>query len=440
MEILILVSLVLLNGFFAMSEVALLTARKARLEARAKQGDALAIAALRLASDPTRFLSTIQIGITSIGILNGIVGEAFFSARASAWLQSTFALQPTTANIMATVSIVVVITYVSIVVGELVPKRLGQHNAEGIARLVAWPMLWLAKISAPFVSLLSGSTNAILNPLLKLSRLRGGESDGEMSPEEIRTILLEYSNILPKKHLSILLNLFDVGAVTVQDIMVPRAKIESIKLDDDMETIVHHLVTSYHQRLPVFRSALGEVVGVLQLKKVLAALPTGTLDQETLQELLSEPYFVPASTPVLAQLQYFQENQERIALVVDEYGELMGLLTLEDIIEEIIGKFTTSLPSAGPALAWDGSGTATAEGTMPVREVNRALGLSLPTDGPKTLNGLIVEHLQDIPEADVSIKIGSVPMEIVHAQGRTIKTVRIFKPIEIVENTEASEA
>jgi Mg2+/Co2+ transporter CorB len=439
-EILILLSLVLLNGFFAMSEVALLTARKARLEARAKQGDALAAAALRLASDPTRFLSTIQIGITSIGVLNGIVGEAFFSARASAWLQSTFALQPTTANIMATVSIVVAITYVSIVVGELVPKRLGQHNAEGIARMVAWPMRWLAKVSAPFVYLLSGSTNAILNPLLRLSRLRGGDADGEMSPEEIRTILLEYSNLLPKKHLSILLNLFDVGAVTVQDIMVPRAKIESIKLDDDMDTIVHHLVTSYHQRLPVFRSALGEVVGVLQLKKVLAALPTGTLDKETLQGLLSEPYFVPATTPVLSQMQYFQENRERIALVVDEYGELMGLVTLEDIIEEIIGKFTTTLPSAGPALGWDSSGTATAEGTMPVREVNRALGLSLPTDGPKTLNGLIVEHLQDIPEADVSIKIGSVPMEIVHAQGRTIKTVRIFKPIEIVENTEASEA
>jgi Mg2+/Co2+ transporter CorB len=440
MEILILLSLVLLNGFFAMSEVALLTARKARLEARAKQGDALAAAALRLASDPTRFLSTIQIGITSIGVLNGIVGEAFFSARASAWLQSTFALQPTTANVIATVSIVVVITYVSIVVGELVPKRLGQHNAEGIARMVAWPMRWLAKISAPFVYLLSGSTNAILNPLLRLSRLHGGESDGEMSPEEIRTIVLEYSNLLPKKHLSILLNLFDVGGVSVQDIMVPRAKIESIKLDDDLDTIVHHLVTSYHQRLPVFRSALGDVVGVLQLKKVLAALPTGTLDKEALQGLLSEPYFVPASTPVLSQMQYFQENHERIALVVDEYGELMGLVTLEDIIEEIIGKFTTSLPTAGPALAWDKSGTATAEGTMPVREVNRALGLSLPTDGPKTLNGLIVEHLQDIPEADVSIKIGHVPMEIVHAQGRTIKTVRIFRPAQVVENTEASEA
>jgi Mg2+/Co2+ transporter CorB len=207
-----------------------------------------------------------------------------------------------------------------------------------------------------------------------------------------------------------------------------------------METIVRHLATAYHTRLPVFRDALGDVVGILHLRKVIAALPTRTLDKQDLESLLVEPYFVPATTPILSQLQYFQENQERIALVVDEYGELMGLVTLEDIIEEIIGKFTTSLPSAVPALRWGEDGTATAEGTMPVREVNRALGLSLPTGGPKTLNGLIVEYLQDIPEADVSVKIGNVPMEIVHAQGRTVKTVRIFRPAEPIENTETSDA
>ena len=423
-----------------MSEIALLTARKPHLQALAKQGDRLAAAAIRLAEHPTRFLSTIQIGITSIGILNGIIGEAFFAPAVSAWLQAALGLELKTASVMATALLVIGITYLSIIAGELVPKRLGQHYAIGIARLAAYPMLWLARASAPFVHLLSVSTDAVLKPMLRLLRLHGGDPEGEMSPEEVRMILLEYSNFMPKKHVSILMNLFDVGAVTVQDIMVPRAKIESIKLDDDMDTIVRQLVTSYHQRLPVFRSALGEVVGVLYLKKVLAALPTRTLDKPTLESMLDDPYFVPATTPVLAQMQYFQENQERIALVVDEYGELMGLVTLEDLIEEIIGKFTTSLPSAGLALAWDPSGAATAEGTTPVREVNRALGLSLPTDGPKTLNGLIVEHLQDIPEADVSIKIGKVPMEIVHAQGRTIKTVRIFKPVEIVENTEASEA
>jgi Mg2+/Co2+ transporter CorB len=439
MDVLLLLALVLLNGVFAMSEVALLTARRSRLKQLAADGDRLAAAALRLADDPTRFLSTVQIGITSVSVLNGIIGDAIFSAGLALWLQQRFGLEPKASAILATGTVVLGITYVSIVAGELVPKRLGQHNAVGIARLVAWPMLALAKASAPFVQLLSASTNAILTPLLRLARRRG-EPEAEMTPEEIRTILLEYSNLLPRKHVSILINLFDLGDVTVQDVMVPRARIESLKLDDDMEAIVHQIVTSYHQRLPVFRSAVGEVVGVLVLKKVLTALPTGTLDKPTLEQMLDEPYFVPATTTALAQMQYFQENRERMALVVDEYGELMGLVTLEDILEEIIGKFTTSLPTAAPSLAWDAAGTATAEGTMPVREVNRALGLSLPTDGPKTLNGLIVEHLQDIPEADVSIKIDNVPMEIVHAQGRTIKTVRIFKPIEIVENTEASEA
>ena len=440
MEILILLGLTVINGVFAMSEVALLTARKSRLEALAKQGDRLAAAAVRLAEDPTKFLSTIQIGITSIGILNGIFGEAFFSAGVSVWLQDTFGLEPKTAGIVATVALVIGITYVSIVVGELVPKRLGQHNAIGIARIVAWPMLWLAKSTAPFVHLLSLSTNAILNPLLALARWRSGEADGEISPEEVRTLLLEYSNLLPKKHVSILTNLFDLGDVTVQDIMVPRAKIEGVALDDQMEEIVRQLVTAHHTRVPVFRDALGEVLGILHLRKVIAALPTRTLDKDSLLTLVDEPYFVPANTPVLAQLQYFQENRKNIALVVDEYGELMGLVTLEDILEEIIGKFTTSLPTATPALHWDEQGTASAEGTMPVREVNRALGLSLPTDGPKTLNGLIVEYLQDIPEADVSIMINNVPMEIVHTQGRTVKTVRLFKPQEQVENTEASEA
>jgi Mg2+/Co2+ transporter CorB len=440
MELLILLGLILLNGVFAMSEVALLTARKPRLEALAKQGDRLAAAAVRLAEDPTRFLSTIQIGITSISILNGIIGEAFFAAQLSYWLQDEFGLEEKTAGAVATATLVIGITYVSIVIGELVPKRLGQHNAVGIARVVAWPMLWLARLTAPFVHLLTRSTNALLNPILALARLRRGETDGEISPEEVRTLLLEYSNLLPKKHVSILSNLFDVGDVTVQDIMVPRAKIEAISLDDPMETVSHQLATSYHMRLPVFRDAMGEVAGILHLRKVLGPLHSGVLEKATIESLLVEPYFVPAATPVLPQMQYFQEHKERIALVVDEYGELMGLVTLEDIIEEIIGKFTTSLPSATPALRWDEHGTANADGTTPVREVNRALGLSLPTDGPKTLNGLILEHLQDIPEADVSIKINHVPMEIVHAQGRTVKTVRIFRPPEQVENTEPSEA
>jgi Mg2+/Co2+ transporter CorB len=440
MEFLILASLIVLIGLLAMSEVALLTARRPRLATRAHQGDGLAAAALELSEHPTRFLSTIQIGITSIGLLNGIFGEALLAGPLAAWLQS-LGLAPRTSSIVATAVIVIGVTYASIVIGELVPKRLGQLNAEGIARLAAWPMRALAVLSAPFVHLLAASTEFILSPLARLFRIRASEAGAQpMSPEEIRTVVLESSNFMPKKHVSILLNLFDLGNVTVQDIMVPRARVEAVILEEGMETVSHKLATSYHMRLPVFRDREGELAGVLHLRRILGPLRAGTLDEPAILEVLDEPYFVPASTTVLTQLQYFQENKQRIALVVDEYGELMGLLTLEDIIEEIIGKFTTSLPSAAAALAWDEQGTATAEGTMPVREVNRALGLSLPTDGPKTLNGLILEHLQDIPEADVSIKIGNVPMEILHAQGRRVKTVRIFRPVEPVENTEVSEA
>jgi Mg2+/Co2+ transporter CorB len=428
MEILILACLILLNGLFAMSEVAVLTSRRPRLAALASGGDRLAAAALRLVEAPTRFLSTVQIGITSIGILNGIIGEAVLAAPVAVWLQS-LGLEQKTSAIAATAVVVLAVTYFSIVVGELVPKRLGQHNSEAIARLVAWPMRLLASVSAPFVNLLSLSTEAILKPLLVLLRIRPMESGAQpLSPEEIRALVLESSSFMPKKHVSILLNLFDLGAITVQDIMLPRARIEAIRLDDDMEAIARHLATSYHMRLPVFRDSRGEVLGVLHLRKVLSPLQAGTLNKAEIESLLVPPYFVPATTPVFAQMQYFQENEERIALVVDEYGELMGLVTLEDIIEEIIGKFTTSMPSATQALAWSEDGTATADGATPVREVNRALGLNLPTEGPKTLNGLILEQLRDIPEADVSIKIGEVAMEIVHAQGRSIRTVRLFRP------------
>ena len=420
-----LVVLLVISGFFSIAETSMMAINRYRLKHMVAQGHGGAAHVEQLLRRTDKLLGAILIG-------NNLVNAA------AATIASLIAVELFGQGKLAYAVSTLAISFLIIVFAEITPKVIGATYPERIAPALAYvvkPVQWLLQPGVWFV-------NLFVRPLLLLVGIRPEENTQveKLSPEEIRTLVLESSSFMPKKHFSILMNLFDVGAVTVQDIMVPRARIESIKLDDDMETIIHQIVTSYHQRLPVFRSALGEVIGVLHLKKVLAALPTRTLDKTTLEELLGEPYFVPATTPVLAQMQYFQENRERIAMVVDEYGELMGLVTLEDIIEEIIGKFTTSLPSAGLALTWDPSGAATAEGTTPVREVNRALGLSLPTDGPKTLNGLIVEHLQDIPEADVSIKIGNVPMEIVHAQGRTIKTVRIFKPVEVVENTEPSEA
>jgi Mg2+/Co2+ transporter CorB len=428
MEILILASLILFNGLFAMSEVALLTARRPRLATLANDGDRLAAAAMKLSAQPTRFLSTIQIGITSIGLLSGIYGEAVLAAPLAAWLE-THGIEHKTASALSTGVVVIAITYISIVFGELVPKRLGQHNAERIARLVAWPMRALALVSAPFVHLLSASTDALLKPLLRLLRIDAGESGPQpLSAEEIRTIVLESSNFLPKNHVTMLLNLFDLEAITVDDVMVPRSQIEAVDLDAPLEEIVQQLSTAYHRRLLVYRGHLDDIVGTLRVRHVLNLMRQGELTRDSLRELVREAHFVPSGTPLLSQLQNFQENQDRVSLVVDEYGEIEGLVTLEDILEEIIGEFTTQSPLAVRGYFKQPDGSYLVEGGMLLRELNRKLGFDFPLDGPKTLNGLILEHLQDIPEPNTSVKIAGHPLEIVQTQDRVVKAVRVFPP------------
>jgi Mg2+/Co2+ transporter CorB len=419
------VFLLVVSAFFSIAETAMMAINRYRLTHLVSGGDTSAARVQDLLRRTDRLLGGILIGntlsITAATTVAGFIAAHFFGEE-----RLVVILTP------------IVVGFIIIVFAEITPKVVGATHPERAALLLSLPVkavLYLLDIPAWFVNLFA-------RPLLRLVGIRPGEDTDtpKLSPEEIRTLVLESSSFMPKKHLSILLNLFELGAISVQDVMVPRARIESICLEDGMETVSRQLATSHHMRLVVFRNHEGEIAGILHIRKILAALNASPLEQSALVEVLDEPYYVPATTSALAQMQYFQENRERLALVVDEYGELMGLVTLEDIIEEMIGKFTTTLPTAAGPLAWDENGTATADGAMPLREVNRALGLSLPTDGPKTLNGLIVEHLQEIPEADVSIKINNVPMEIVHAQGRTIKTVRIFRPVASVENTETSEA
>jgi magnesium and cobalt exporter, CNNM family len=416
--------LLVVSAFFSIAETAMMAINRYRLKHLVSEGNSAAARVAELLKRTDRLLGGILIGntlaITGATTVAGFIAAHFFGEE-----RLVVFLTP------------IVVGFIIIVFAEITPKVIGATHADRVALWLSMPVkvaLYLLDAPAWFINLFA-------RPLLRLVGIKPGQDSDtpKLSPEEIRTLVLESSTFMPKKHLSILLNLFDVGAITVQDIMVPRSRIESVCLEDGMPTVSRQLATTYHMRLPVFRNHEGEIAGILHVRKILGALHAGPLGEEALLAVLEEPYFVPATTSALAQMQYFQENRERLALVVDEYGELMGLVTLEDIIEEIIGKFTTTLPAALP-LAWDENGTATAEGSMPVREVNRALGLSLPTDGPKTLNGLIVEYLQEIPEADVAIKIGGVPMEIVHAQGRTIKTVRIFRPVADVENTEPTVA
>ena len=428
MEILILVSLILLNGAFAMSEVALLTARKPRLAALAKRGDTLAAAAVKLSEEPTRFLSTVQVGITSITLLSGIYSEEIFATPLAEWIQAQGVDERWSSRI-ATAVVVAVVTYVSIVLGELVPKRLGQHNAEGIARLAAWPMRTLATVTKPFVHVLVTSTEAILNPLLKLLGIRPEESGPQpLTAEEIRTIVLESSNFMPKKHVSILLNLLDLESITVDDVMVPRNHLEAVDLAAPVDQIKHQIATAHHRRLLVYRGNLDDVVGTLRVRDVLNLVENEELTKERLQEIIREPYFVPAATPLFSQIQNFQEHQDRMSLVVDEYGDLLGLVTLEDLLEEMIGEFTTPSPLQTGGFTRQPDGSYLVEGATLLRELNRKLGFRFPLDGPKTLNGLILEHLQNIPEPSTSVKIADHPLEIVQTQGRLVKAVRVVSP------------
>lgn len=428
MEVLILGCLILLNGAFAMSEVALLTARQSRLATLASRGDKLAAAAVKLSANPTHFLSTVQIGITSIGLLNGIVGEAILAEPFALWLQ-TRGLEAKLSTITATAIVVVGVTYVSIVVGEIVPKRLGQHSAENIARFVSWPMRGLAFMTAPFVKLLTISTDAVLGFALRLFRMPPQESGPQpLSIDEIRTIVHESSNVLPKKHASVLLNLLEIGAITVDDVMVPRNQIEGMDIDLPLEELAQQISTAHHRRVVVYQDQLDNVIGTLRVRHALTLIQRDELTRDSLREIIREPYFVPSATPLLAQIQNFQEHEDRVSLVVDEYGEIMGLVTLDDILEEIIGEFTTHSPLMARGLHPQPDGSYVIEGGTLLRELNRKLGFSFPLDGPKTLNGLILEHLQDIPEPNTSVRIAGQPLEIVQTQDRVIKSVRVYAP------------
>ncbi len=411
-----LAAMIVLSAFFSIAETAMMAINRFRLKYLASEGNAAALRVQEMLKRTDRLLGGILIGntlaITVATTISGLITVRLFGDDKIAYFVSP-----------------IVVGFLIIVFAEITPKVIGATHPERVALLLSFPL----KFTLRTLDLPAWFVNLFVRPMLWMLRLKPDPSTADtpkLSPGEIRTLVLESSAFMPKKHVSILMNLFDLGDITVQDIMLPRAGIESITLEEPIESIVRQLATSTHRRLPVQRERDGEVIGVLHLRKILDPLRAGTLTKETIEQLLVESYFVPATTPVFAQLQYFQEARENIALVVDEYGEVMGLVTLEDILEEIVGKFTPALPSATPSLSWDAAGTALADGSMQLREVNRALGLDLPLDGPKTLNGLILEHLQDIPEADVSVKIGAVVLEITHAQGRTVKTVRLFKPTE----------
>jgi Mg2+/Co2+ transporter CorB len=404
--------LLVLSGFFSMSETGMMAINRYRLKALVRLGNRGAELASELLRETDKLLSVVLAGNT---LVNAAITMLVSVITFSLFGRDKFVLGAAT----------VVVTLLLLVFAEITPKVIGARYPERVALATSYVLKPLVKGTAWTLWIV----NLFVRFLLWMLRIPAeAKAQQRLSTEELRTLVLESGHFMPKKHQSIIMNLFDLEAITVEDVMTPRAQIEAIDLDAPAESILAQLTTAYHTRLPAYRGELGNLVGILHLRKVMHLVRTQELDRNALAELAAEPYFVPAGTPVFAQLQYFQENKQRIALVVDEYGELQGLVTLEDIIEEIIGEFTTTAPLKSEIEPWDKDGSALVEGTSVLRELNRKLGLALPVDGPKTLNGLILEHLQDIPEAGVAVKIAEIPMEIVQTQDRVIKTVRLFRP------------
>jgi Mg2+/Co2+ transporter CorB len=318
------------------------------------------------------------------------------------------------------------ITFALLVVAEISPKVICAAHADRLAPLLSFVLTPLLRLAYPVIWFV----NLFVTALLKTFRLSPGDMHGEskLSPEELRSLVLESAHLMPKKHQTILSSLFDLKHITVEDLMTPRGSIEILDLEQAWPEVLAQLATSHHSRLPVCRESLDQLVGVLPVRRLLGSIGSQDLNLDELLAQLQPPYYIPAGTPVFSQLAFFQENRQRIGFVVDEYGEILGLLTLEDIVEELVGDFTTSLPGLGNMLKWSAEGQAIVEGSRSLREINRMLALNFPLDGPKTLNGLILEHFQDIPEADVSIKLAGIPVEILQTQDRSVVTVRIYRP------------
>ena len=287
-----------------------------------------------------------------------------------------------------------VVTFLILVFSEITPKVIGSRFPEKIALPASYVLTPLLKISYPVVWFV----NLFVQLLLRLLRIKPMvEGHAHLSMEEMRTLVLEGGQFIPKKHQNIMVNLFDLESMTVDDTMTPRALIEGVDLQDSIEDMRNTLATAHHTRLIVYDDDFSNVIGVVHMRKVLNASRKEPLSIETLKEICREPYFVPEGTGLLAQLTQFQENQRHMALVVDEYGEIQGLVTLQDILEEIVGEFTSQSPMNTGLYRKQDDGSVMVEGSCPLRVLNRKLGYHFPLDGPKTINGLLLEQLEDIP-------------------------------------------
>jgi len=417
-----LAALLACSAFFAMSETCLMALNRYRLQHLIREGSRGARLAGALLERTDELLAFILAGNTLINaavtilvaeICRRVLGNGDY-VLAVATLSAGFFI---------------------LVFAEILPKVIGATYAEPIAvassyvltpliRITRWPM-WLV--------------NIFVKAILALLRIRPQTERSEpLSMAELRTLVLEGGKFIPKKHRSIFLNLFELEDMTVDDTMTPRGQIEYIDLKDDVDDVRAALATAHHTRLVVCEGGLDNTIGILHVRKVLNATRHEQIDLKGLREITREPYFVPAGTPLLNQLTHFQENQRHMGLVVDEYGEILGLVTMKDILEEIVGEFTSQAIGSAALFHREADGSVIADGTCSLRVLNRKAGFSFPLDGPKTINGLLLEQLEAIPEAGTSLIVGEQLVDILQVQDRMVKVVRIARRAVPTEEAKAA--
>ena len=382
-----------------------------RLNSLVRKGNRSAKRVSRLLGKVDKLLSSILLGNTLLNVfaaaLTNIIILRMFGQNDLAILMGTLA-----------------ITFVLLVFSEIMPKIIAASYPERIALPASYLLTPLITLFHPVVSVAGGLVKGVLW-LLRI-KIETDQRKQKMTMEELRGLVLDAEHFLPRKHQKMLLNLVDLERITVNDVMIPRNQIEALNINAEPNELRQQIITCHHTLLPVYADTPSNIIGILHLKRVPALLQESALDLAKLREILNEPYFIPSDTPLLKQLQQFQERHARLGLVVDEYGELLGLVTLENILEEIVGDFTTQSPAQTGKFLRQEDGSFLLEGSSSLRELNRKLGLHLPLDGAKTLNGLILDHLEDIPETGTSLKIAGYAIEVIQTQDRIVKVARIF--------------
>ncbi|MEP7154630.1 MAG: HlyC/CorC family transporter [Betaproteobacteria bacterium] len=408
----VLAAMLATSGFFSMSETCMMALNRYRLQHLIKEGSRGARMTGELLEKTEELLSFILAGNTVINAATTIL-VAEICRRLFGEGEIVLAIATASAS------------FCILIFSEILPKVFGARFAERIALAASYVLSPLIRVTYPVMWII----NVFVRAILRIFGMKPvAEGAQQLSMAEMRTLVLEGGEFIPKKHQNIMVNLFDLETMTVDDTMTPRALIEGVDISDKIDHIRGSLATAHHTRVVVYEGDLSNVIGIVHVRKVLNVSRNQALEKETLREIMREPYFIPEGTALLQQLTLFQENQRRMALVVDEYGEIQGLVTLQDILEEIVGEFTSQSPMNTGLYRKQDDGSVIVEGSCPLRVLNRKLGFNFPLDGPKTINGLLLEHLEDIPEPGVGLKIANYPIEILQVQDTMVKIVRLIPP------------